>query len=99
MSGIKSDRWIRSQCISNQGQVPEDGFKPMIEPYERNQVRYRTLTAPGADGMLLGANKLSTLTGPAQKKIISYGTSSYGITALYASHYAFVLQPTQKRRK
>lgn len=41
MSGIKSDRWIRSQCIPNQGQILEGGFKPMIEPYERGQVRMR----------------------------------------------------------
>lgn len=87
MSGIKSDKWIRSQCIPNQGQLLEGGFKPMIEPFERDQVRNRTLAAPGADGMLLGANKLSTPTGPAQEKIISYGTSSYGYDVRCADEF------------
>jgi dCTP deaminase len=87
MSGIKSDKWIRSQCIPNQGQILEGGFNPMIAPYERDQVRYRNLTAPGADGMPLGANKLKTATGPAQEKIISYGTSSYGYDVRCADEF------------
>lgn len=39
MSGIKSDRWIRRQCIPSKGQILEGDFQPMIEPYARNQVR------------------------------------------------------------
>ncbi len=85
MSGIKSDRWIRSQCISNQGQVPEDGFKPMIEPYERNQVRYRKLTAFDSCEVLGESNV--PITGPAPEKIISYGTSSYGYDVRCASEF------------
>lgn len=87
MSGIKSDKWIRNQCIPRKAQMLEGGFNPMIAPYERDQVRYRTLTAPGADGMILGANKLSTPTGPAQEKIISYGTSSYGYDVRCADEF------------
>jgi dCTP deaminase len=69
MSGIKSDRWIRQQCLLNPGEAWKDGFGPMIEPFEPSQMRYRTLK-PGSvfDSDLL----------PDQGKIISYGTSSYG---------------------
>jgi hypothetical protein len=41
MSGIKSDNWIREQCLPSQG-IPLGGsFVPMIEPYEPGQVRTR----------------------------------------------------------
>ena len=71
MSGIKSDRWIRSQCIPSHLQLKRaDGgnFKPMIEPFESGQVRVRKPYSAEFDTDLL-LNR---------GKIISYGTSSYG---------------------
>lgn len=67
MSGIKSDRWIRRQCIPDQGQILQGGFKPMIEPFEPQQVRTQKLDS-----------KFDTDLLPNAGKIISYGTSSYG---------------------
>ena len=70
MSGIKSDRWIRSQCIPSHLQLKRaDGgnFKPMIEPFEPQQVRTQKLDS-----------KFDTDLLPNAGKIISYGTSSYG---------------------
>ena len=71
MSGIKSDRWIRRQCLPDQGQILEGDFKPMIEPYERGQVRMRENPKLVMDTGIEGY-------GTRQEKIISYGTSSYG---------------------
>lgn len=71
MSGIKSDRWIRSQCIPSHLQLKRaDGgsFKPMIEPFESGQVRVKKPYSAEFDTDLL-LNR---------GKIISYGTSSYG---------------------
>ena len=71
MSGIKSDRWIRSQCIPSHLQLKRaDGgsFKPMIEPFEGGQVRVKKPYSAEFDTDLL-LNR---------GKIISYGTSSYG---------------------
>ena len=73
MSGIKSDRWIRRQCIPDQGQILAGGFKPMIEPYERGQVRMRENPNPVMD---TGVDCYSNPKG--LEKIVSYGTSSYG---------------------
>ena len=67
MSGIKSDRWIREQCLPDQGQILQGGFKPMIEPFEPQQVRTQKLDS-----------KFDTDLLPNAGKIISYGTSSYG---------------------
>jgi dCTP deaminase len=67
MSGIKSDRWIRRQCIPDQGQILAGGFKPMIEPFEPTQVKTRKQPANSDVGLL-----------PDCEKIISCGTSSYG---------------------
>ena len=74
MSGIKSDRWIRSQCIPSHLQLKRaDGgnFKPMIEPFESGQVRVKKPYSAEFDTDLL-LNR---------GKIISYGTSSYGYDA------------------
>lgn len=62
---IKSDKWIREQCreISLQELGLSSKRKPMIEPFEPNQVRFRRKDDPN-----------ETL----QHKVISYGTSSYG---------------------
>ena len=71
MGGIKSDRWIRSQCIPSHLQLKRaDGgnFKPMIEPFESGQVRVKKPYSAEFDTDLL-LNR---------GKIISYGTSSYG---------------------
>ena len=71
MSGIKSDRWIRSQCIPSHLQLKRaDGgnLKPMIEPFESGQVRVKKPYSAEFDTDLL-LNR---------GKIISYGTSSYG---------------------
>ena len=71
MSGIKSDRCIRSQCIPSHLQLKRaDGgnFKPMIEPFESGQVRVKKPYSAEFDTDLL-LNR---------GKIISYGTSSYG---------------------
>ena len=84
MSGIKSDCWIHRQCVPNQGQILEGGFKPMIEPYVNGQVRSRPLVAPG---LALSSHKLQTATGPATEKIISYGTSSYGYDVRCADEF------------
>ena len=74
MSGIKSDRWIRSQCIPSHLQLKRaDGgsFKPMIEPFESGQVRVeKPYSAEFDTDLLLNRGK-----------IISYGTSSYGYDA------------------
>ena len=71
MSGIKSDRWIRSQCIPSHLQLKRadrGNFKPMIEPFESGQVRVKKPYSAEFDTDLL-LNR---------GKIISYGTSSYG---------------------
>ena len=71
MSGIKSDRWIRSQCIPSHLQLKRadrGSFKPMIEPFESGQVRVKKPYSAEFDTDLL-LNR---------GKIISYGTSSYG---------------------
>lgn len=39
MSGIKSDKWIRNQCIPDPDHNILGEFKPMIEPYTPRQVR------------------------------------------------------------
>lgn len=61
---IKSDRWIRSQCTPSQEQILAGGFKPMIEPFTREQVREHHRQISAEIGCM--------------EKIISYGTSSYG---------------------
>ena len=80
MSGIKSDRWIRRQCIPDQGQILEGDFKPMIEPYERGQVRMRENPKLVMDTGIEGY-------GTRQEKIISYGTSSYGYDVRCADEF------------
>lgn len=55
---IKSDKWIREQCLGLK-------FRPMIAPFEQGQVR--------------SANK--------GKKVISYGTSSYGYDVRCADEF------------
>lgn len=76
MSGIKSDRWIRRQCIPDQGQILAGDFKPMIEPFEPTQVKTRKQTANSDVGLL-----------PDCEKIISYGTSSYGYDVCCAPEF------------
>ena len=78
MSGIKSDRWIRRQCIPEQGQSLEGGFKPMIEPFESGQIRYRDLPSINGQPVELRGRGEAQADGTRQEKIISYGTSSYG---------------------
>lgn len=68
MSGIKSDKWIRTQCTLQASSAWVDGHGPMIEPFEPGQVRVRQSTNPLFDTDLL----------PDAGKLISYGTSSYG---------------------
>ena len=78
MSGIKSDRWIRSQCIPSHLQLKRaDGgnFKPMIEPFESGQVR------ESVHPQHCGESTRMNSTGVRSSKIISYGTSSYGYDA------------------
>lgn len=65
MSGIKSDKWIRDKCEA----LPR-GVKPMIDPFEAGQVRYRI--PRGDDGRLVLGSEYDP------QKVISYGTSSYG---------------------
>lgn len=89
MSGIKSDRWIRSQCIPNQGQILEGGFKPMIEPFEPGQVRHKSKASAISSHERLGltlnaAAKAQLITGD---KIVSYGTSSYGYDVRCADEF------------
>lgn len=60
---IKSDKWIREQC---KGLFK----KPMIEPFESKQVRY-SIPRDERGELILGENYNP-------KKLISYGTSSYG---------------------
>ena len=80
MSGIKSDRWIRRQCLPDQGQILQGGFKSMIEPYEREQVREsRHPQHYGETTHIDGAGVRSS-------KIISYGTSSYGYDVCETSY-------------
>lgn len=117
MSGIKSDKWIRDQCVRNDRFVrvdpetkeveaarfihgkndlraisernPNVTFRsatyeerlriygerpPMIEPFEPQQVRFRTfIDSSEDDGLNHGFTEDER-----QVKIISYGTSSYG---------------------
>ena len=75
MSGIKSDRWIRSQCIPWHLQLKRDdggNFKPMIEPFESGQVR------ESLHPKHYGETTVVNGVGVRSSKIISYGTSSYG---------------------
>ena len=75
MSGIKSDRWIRSQCIPSHLQLKRadrGNFKPMIEPFESGQVR------ESLHPKHYGETTVVNGVGVRSSKIISYGTSSYG---------------------
>ena len=39
MSGIKSDKWIRAQCLLGPFTYWKDGCGPMIDPFEPGQVK------------------------------------------------------------
>ena len=39
MSGIKSDNWIRAQCLLGLFEYWKDGCEPMIDPFEPGQVK------------------------------------------------------------
>jgi dCTP deaminase len=69
MSGIKSDKWIRKQCLLRPDEGWKDGNGPMIEPFEPSQVRMQQQQ----HGSVFDSDLL-----PNAGKIISYGTSSYG---------------------
>lgn len=83
MNGIKSDAWIRSQCGGYYEGVWQRFDTPMIEPFEPTQVRHREALAP--DTFLASAGLGSCHVG--QEKIISYGTSSYGLDVRCATEF------------
>lgn len=65
---IKSDRWIRQQCLNR---------FPMIEPFEPAQVRSRSVQDPDP----------RNFDSYATKKVLSYGTSSFGYDIRAASEF------------
>jgi dCTP deaminase len=66
--GVKNDEWIRQQCGWADGH-PVPG-KPMIDPFESGQVKAVSMYAEDDDG--------NTRELDFRRKVISYGTSSYG---------------------
>lgn len=78
---IMSDRWIRSQCLPPSvpeslkvnGLEPPPLFRPMIEPFVDHQVR--SIRIPTDRGFDDGHQTHAEFE---EKKIVSYGLSSYG---------------------
>ena len=52
---IKSDKWIRSQCWRDKGEVLEGINRPMISPFEPEQRRTRLRTATHAEKLAFEA--------------------------------------------